>query len=76
LTVEWSREDGESKGTIETDSDMPTSGADASTGLPTQYGAAFAVASAGSVQGFTLKFVPYDDDVNGAHDSSVIESKR
>jgi len=56
------------KGTIEIGSDMPTSGADASWGLPTQYGAAFAVAQAGSVRGFTLKFVPYDDAVNGAHD--------
>jgi branched-chain amino acid transport system substrate-binding protein len=56
------------KGTIEIGSDMPTSGADASNGLPIQYGEAFAVAKAGSVRGFTLKFVPYDDAVNGAHD--------
>jgi len=56
------------KGVIEIGSDLPVSGADASWGLPTQYGAAFAVAQAGSVRGFTLKFVPYDDAVNGKHD--------
>jgi branched-chain amino acid transport system substrate-binding protein len=56
------------KGTIDIGSDLPTSGADASSGLPTQYGAAFAVSQAGSVKGFTLKFVPYDDAVNGKHD--------
>ena len=59
-----------SKGTIEIGSDLPTSGADASWGLPTQYGAAFAVAQAGSVRGFTLKFVPNDDSVNGVHDAT------
>ena len=56
------------KGVIEIGSDMPTSGVDASWGLPTQYGEGFAVARAGSVRGFTLKFVPYDDAVNGNHD--------
>ncbi len=56
------------KGTIDIGSDLPTSGADASSGLPTQYGAAFAVSQAGTVKGFTLKFVPYDDAVNGKHD--------
>ncbi|TAN33205.1 hypothetical protein EPN29_06590 [bacterium] len=59
---------GGSKGTIEIGSDLPTSGADASSGLPTQYGAAFAVSQVGSVDGFTLKFVPFDDAVNGKHD--------
>jgi branched-chain amino acid transport system substrate-binding protein len=58
----------ESKGTIEIGSDLPTSGSDALFGLPTQYGAAFAVARAGSVRGFPLKFVPYDDTINGVHD--------
>ena len=57
-----------SKGEIDIASDLPTSGADASSGLPTQYGAAFAVEQAGTVQGFTLKFVPFDDAVNGKHD--------
>lgn len=45
-----------SKGSIEIGSDLPTSGADHATGLPVQYGAAFAVAQAGTVRGFTLKF--------------------
>ena len=57
-----------SKGEIDIASDLPTSGADASSGLPTQYGAQFAVAQKGSVDGFTLKFVPFDDAVNGKHD--------
>src|SRR5437899_2146251 len=57
-----------SKGTIDIGSDLPTSGADASSGLPTQYGAAFAVSQKGTVKGFTLHFVPYDDAVNGKHE--------
>jgi branched-chain amino acid transport system substrate-binding protein len=57
-----------SKGEIDIASDLPTSGADASSGLPTQYGAQFAVTQAGTVKGFTLKFVPFDDAVNGKHD--------
>src|SRR5260370_5628531 len=61
---------GGSKGEIDIASDLPTSGADASSGLPTQYGAAFAVEQAGSVKGFTLKFVPFDDAVNGKHDAT------
>lgn len=59
---------GGSKGEIDIASDLPTSGADASSGLPTQYGAAFAVEQAGSVGGFQLKFIPFDDAVNGKHD--------
>jgi branched-chain amino acid transport system substrate-binding protein len=59
---------GGAKGEIDIASDLPTSGADASSGLPTQYGAAFAVEQKGSIQGFTLKFVPLDDAVNGKHD--------
>ncbi len=59
---------GGAKGEIDIASDLPTSGADASSGLPTQYGAAFAVSQKGSVQGYTLKFVPLDDAVNGKHD--------
>ncbi|TMD94622.1 MAG: hypothetical protein E6I72_12275 [Chloroflexi bacterium] len=59
---------GGSKGEIDIASDLPTSGADASSGLPTQYGAAFAVSQAGSLKGFTLKFTPFDDAVNGKHD--------
>jgi len=56
-----------SKGEIDIASDLPTSGADASSGLPTQYGAQFAVTQKGTVDGFTLKFVPFDDAVNGVH---------
>ena len=56
-----------SKGEIDIASDLPVSGADASSGLPTQYGAQFAVTQKGSVDGFTLKFVPFDDAVNGVH---------
>jgi branched-chain amino acid transport system substrate-binding protein len=56
-----------SKGTIDIGSDLPTSGADASSGLPTQYGAAFAVSQAKTVRGFTLNFTPLDDAVNGVH---------
>ena len=59
---------GGAKGEIDIASDLPTSGADASSGLPTQYGAAFAVSQKGSIQGYTLKFVPLDDAVNGKHD--------
>jgi branched-chain amino acid transport system substrate-binding protein len=55
------------KGTIVIASDLPTSGADTSSGLPTQYGAAFAVSQKGSIQGYTLQFLPLDDAVNGVH---------
>jgi len=57
-----------SKGEIDIASDLPVSGADASSGLPTQEGANFAVTRAGTLKGYTLKFVPFDDAVNGAHD--------
>jgi branched-chain amino acid transport system substrate-binding protein len=57
-----------SKGEIDIASDLPTSGADASSGLPTQYGAQFAVTSKATVDGYTLVFVPFDDSVNGKHD--------
>jgi len=56
-----------SKGEIDIASDLPTSGADASSGLPTQYGAQFAVTQKGSVDGFNLVFTPFDDSVNGVH---------
>ena len=49
-------------------SDLPTSGADASSGLPTQNGAAFAVAQTKSYKGITFTFKPFDDTVNGVHD--------
>jgi branched-chain amino acid transport system substrate-binding protein len=59
---------GADKGEIIIASDLPTSGADASSGLPTQQGAQFAVQQKGSVKGFKLTFLPLDDAVNGKHD--------
>src|SRR5438067_13388631 len=49
-------------------SDLPTSGADASSGLPTQNGAAFAVSQLPSYKGIKITFKPFDDTVNGVHD--------
>src|SRR5215470_17694677 len=56
------------KGEIIIGSELPTSGADASSGLPAQLGAQFAVTQKGSTKGFKLTFLPFDDAVNGAHD--------
>ena len=63
---------GGSKGEIDIASDLPVSGADASSGLPTQQGAQFAVThivGSGLFHGYTIKFVPMDDAVNGVHDA-------
>jgi branched-chain amino acid transport system substrate-binding protein len=49
-------------------SDLPTSGADASSGLPTQNGAAFALSQTTSYKGIKFTFKPFDDTVNGVHD--------
>lgn len=49
-------------------SNFPTSGADASSGLPAQNGAAFAVSQTPTLKGFKLTFKPFDDAVNGVHD--------
>jgi branched-chain amino acid transport system substrate-binding protein len=49
-------------------SDFPTSGADASSGLPAQEGAAFAVSQTASYKGIKITFLPFDDTVNGVHD--------
>jgi branched-chain amino acid transport system substrate-binding protein len=49
-------------------SDLPTSGADASSGLPTQNGAAFAVSQLTTYKGIKITFKPFDDTVNGVHD--------
>jgi branched-chain amino acid transport system substrate-binding protein len=57
---------GSSKGTIIIGSDLPTTGADASSGLPTQDGAAYAVSTI-SIPGYTLQFLPLNDAVNGVH---------
>ena len=59
---------GTSKGEIIVASDQPTSGGDASDGLPAQNGIQFAVESAGSIKGFKLTFKGWDDTVNGNHD--------
>jgi branched-chain amino acid transport system substrate-binding protein len=61
---------GGSKGEIDIASDLPVSGAETSSGLPAQQGAAFAVSTlaSGTYHGYTIKFVPMDDAVNGAHD--------
>jgi branched-chain amino acid transport system substrate-binding protein len=57
-----------SKGEIIIASDLPTSGADASSGLPAQNGAQFAVQQTAAIKGFKLTFLPFDDAVNGVHD--------
>lgn len=49
-------------------SDLPTSGADATSGLPTQEGAAFAVSQTPTYKGIKITFLPFDDTVNGVHD--------
>jgi branched-chain amino acid transport system substrate-binding protein len=49
-------------------SDLPTSGADASSGLPAQNGAAFAVSQTPTYKGIKITFKPFDDAVNGVHD--------
>src|SRR5438270_10897498 len=64
------------KGPIKIGVDMPTSGSDASDGLPTSKGAQLAVTKAGKVCGasshtdacFTLQAMPLDDAVHGVHD--------
>ena len=57
-----------SKGEIIIASNQPTSGGDASDGLPAQNGIQFAVEQAGSIKGFKLVFKGWDDTVNGVHD--------
>jgi len=49
-------------------SDFPTSGAEASSGLPAQNGAAFAVSQTPEYKGIKITFLPFDDTVNGVHD--------
>src|SRR6266542_4339218 len=49
-------------------SDLPTSGADASSGLPTQNGVAFAMSQLTSYKGIKITFKPFDDTVHGVHD--------
>lgn len=57
-----------SKGEFKIGSDLPTSGADASSGKPAENGAAFAVKQHPCVEGYKVTFVPNDDAVNGKHD--------
>ena len=59
-----------SKGDIWIASDLPVSGSDASSGLPAQNGANYAVTSIGTVQGYTLHIKNYDDAVNGKEQAS------
>ncbi len=57
-----------SKGEIKVAADYPSSGNDASDGIPETNGAAFAVSQKKAVKGYKLTFVPFDDTVNGVHD--------
>src|SRR5438874_4169046 len=64
---------GATKGEIIVASDLPTSGAEASSGLPGQQGAQFAVTyymqnHSDGLKGYKLTFLPFDDAVNGVHD--------
>ncbi len=65
------------KGTIKIGIDLPVTGADASDGLPTQYGAQLAIKQAGKVCGvqkkdacWKLESLPLDDAVNGVHNEA------
>ena len=49
-------------------SDFPASGAEASSGLTSQNGAAFAVSQTPDYKGIKITFLPFDDAVNGVHD--------
>ena len=62
---------GGSSNVIKIGIDLPLSGADASIGVPTQYGAQLAIKQANEkrlVPGFTLEADVLDDAVNGVHD--------
>jgi branched-chain amino acid transport system substrate-binding protein len=59
-----------SKGDIWIATDLPVSGSDASSGLPAQNGANYAVTSIGTISGYTLHVKNYDDAVNGKHDAT------
>lgn len=56
---------GSSKGEIDIGSLFPSNGGDAAQGVPIQNGIEFAINQAKTIKGFTLKFVPADDTVNG-----------
>jgi branched-chain amino acid transport system substrate-binding protein len=60
---------GGNKGEIHIGVEMPLSGTEGSQGQPILKGVQYAVQRAGgSVNGFTLKVVSYDDAINGSHD--------
>jgi branched-chain amino acid transport system substrate-binding protein len=60
---------GGNQGEIHIGVEMPLSGTEGSQGQPILKGAQYAVQRAGgSIKGFTLKVVSYDDAVNGTHD--------
>ena len=57
------------KGTIKIGVEMPLSGTEGSQGQPILKGVRYAVTQAGgSIKGFSLQVVDFDDAVNGAHD--------
>ena len=56
---------GQSKGEIDIGSLFPSNGGDAAQGIPIQNGIEFAINQVKTVRGFTLKYVPADDTVNG-----------
>ena len=58
-----------SRGTIVIGSDDTTAGPGVPVGQPIQLGEAFAISRIGSVRGYTLKFVTYDNTFQGAPDS-------
>jgi len=57
-----------SKGTIVIGVDLPESGNEASNGIPTLNGVKFAVQKQGTLKGFKLEVLNFDDAVNGVHD--------
>ena len=57
------------KGTIKIGVDMPLSGTEGSQGQPILKGVRYAVTHAGgSIKGYTIQVVDFDDAVNGTHD--------
>ena len=61
-----------SRGTIVIGSDDTSGGPGTENiGQPIQLGEAFAITRAGSVRGYALKFVTYDDTVHGARDADL-----
>ena len=59
------------KGEIVIASDFPTSGGIAYGGRPGEAGVAYALQLTGSVKGYRLVHVPYDDSLNGSFDTEL-----